>query len=75
MTDAGYGVITFRGDHNWATEFSTYTGDARALSESDKQLVNHSAGNAPYEDEIIRCIIDEIDNGVADRIRDFYRRF
>ena len=65
----------FRGDHNWSTEFSTYTGDARALSESDKQLVNRSAGNAPYEDEIIRCIVDEIDNNIADRIRDFYRRF
>ena len=65
----------FRGDHNWSTEFSTYTGDARALSESDKQLVNRSAGNAPYEDEIIRHIVSEIDNNIADRIRDFYRRF
>ena len=65
----------FRGDHNWATEFASYTGDARALSESDKQLVNRSAGNAPYEDEIIRHIINEIDNNIADRIRDFYRRF
>jgi hypothetical protein len=65
----------FRGDHNWSTEFSTYTGDARALSESDKQLVNRSAANAPYEDEIIRHIVNEIDNNIADRIRDFYRRF
>lgn len=65
----------FRGDHNWATEFSTYTGDARALSESDKQLMNRSPGNPPYEDEIVRYIINEIDNNIAERIRDFYRRF
>lgn len=65
----------FRGDHNWTTEFSSYTGDARALNESDKQLVNHQAENPPYEEEIVRHIVNEIDNNIAGRIRDFYRRF
>ena len=65
----------FRGDHNWTTEFSSYTGDARALSESDKQLVNHPAENPPLEEEIVRHIVNEIDNNIAGRIRDFYRRF
>ncbi len=65
----------FRGDHNWTTEFSSYTGDARALSESDKQLVNRNAANPPYEEEIVRHIVNEIDNNIAGRIRDFYRRF
>ncbi len=65
----------FRGDHNWNSEFSTFNGDARALSESDKQLVNRHAANPPYEEEIVRHIVNEIDNNIAGRIRDFYRRF
>lgn len=64
-----------RGEHNWYTEFSTYTGDERALSESDKQLVNRRPGNPPYEDEIIRTIINNIDNDIAGRLRSFYTRY
>jgi len=64
-----------RGEHNWCTEFSTYTGDERALSESDKQLVNRRADNPPYEGEIFRTIINNIDNDVAGRLRNFYSRF
>jgi hypothetical protein len=65
----------FRGDHHWSTEFASYTGDARALSETDKQLVNRRPENPPYEDEIIRHLMNEIDNNIPGRIRDFYRRF
>jgi hypothetical protein len=64
-----------RGEHNWYTEFSTYTGDERALSDADKQLVNRRPGNAPYQDEIFRTIINNIDNDVVGRLRSFYNRF
>ena len=64
-----------RGDHNWTTEFSTYTGDERALSENDKQLVNRRQENPPQEEEIIRCIIQEINNNLYNHIRDYYNRY
>jgi hypothetical protein len=65
----------FRGDHNWTTEFATYTGDERALSETDKQLINRRPESAPHEDEIMRFIIREINNNLHYRIRDFYNRY
>jgi len=64
-----------RGEHNWCTEFSTYTGDERALSESDKQLVNRRADNPPYEGDIFRTIINNIDNDIAGRLRGFYSSY
>ena len=64
-----------RGEHNWYTEFSTYMGDERALSDGDKQLVNRRPAIAPYEDEIFQTIINNIDNDVAGRLRSFYNRF
>ncbi len=61
--------------HSWSTEFATYTGDARALSESDKQLVNHRQEQAPGEEEIIRCMMDEINNSALYRIKNYFYRF
>jgi tetratricopeptide (TPR) repeat protein len=61
-----------RGNHNWFTEFSTFTGDERALSESDKQLVNRREDHAPRENEIIRCIINEINSNMTGRLRNYF---
>ena len=61
-----------RGDHDWCTEFSTYTGDERALSESDKQLVNRRQDAPPHENEITRCIINEINSNMSGRIRNYF---
>ena len=63
-----------RGNHNWSTEFSTFTGDERALSESDKQLVNLRQDYPPHEDEITRCIINEINSNMSGRIRNYFSR-
>ena len=63
-----------RGNHNWFTEFSTYTGDERALSESDKQLVNRRQDYPPREDEITRCIINEINSNMCGRVRNYFSR-
>jgi tetratricopeptide (TPR) repeat protein len=60
------------GNHNWFTEFSTYTGDERALSESDKQLVNRRQDHPPHEDEIIRCITNEINTNMMSRMRNYF---
>ena len=63
-----------RGNHDWCTEFSTYTGDERALSESDKQLVNRRQDYPPHEDEITRRIINEINSNMSRSIRNYFSR-
>lgn len=65
----------FTANHSWSTEFASYTGDARALSESDKQLINRRQEQAPREEEIIRCLMDEINNNALYRIRNYFNRY
>lgn len=64
-----------RGDHCWTTEFASFTGDERALSESDKNLVNRQRQSPPHEDEIIRHIVNDINNNLLSGIRNYYSRF
>ena len=64
----------YRGNHDWNTEFATYTGDERALSENDRKLIQRREETPPREDEIIRCITDEISNNILSRLRDHYYR-
>ena len=63
------------GSYNWATAFSTYIGDERALSEQDKQLVNQMPPAVPHESEIIRIIKNNINNDLLYRLRNFYSRY
>jgi len=63
------------GSHGWSTEFSTYTGDERALSDDDKKLVSRSRQNPPREDEIIRCIKENIYSDFVHRLRNYYSRY
>lgn len=65
----------FNGNHNWTNEFATYTGDARALSESDKQLMNRRQEYGPSENEIMKCMIDQINNDALYRIKNYFNRF
>lgn len=62
------------GHHDWSTEFATYTGDARALSESDKQLIDRRREFAPTESEITRCLLDQISAEALNRIRNYFNR-
>ncbi len=62
-------------NYSWSTEFATYTGDARALSENDKQLVDRRQEQAPHEEEIIKCLMDEINNNALYRIKNYFSRF
>lgn len=65
----------FRGEHRWDTEFSNFTGDARALGDADKALIDRRPAQQPREEEVIRCIADQLDDDVVWRIRNFYSRF
>lgn len=61
-------------NYQWTTEFANYTGDARALSETDKQLVDRRQEQSPHEEEIIRCMLDEISNNALYRIKNYFNR-
>lgn len=65
----------FSGNHNWSTEFASFKGDERALSETDKQLVNRRQEFAPPESEIMRIMLEQIGNDARYRIANYFNRF
>jgi hypothetical protein len=65
---------TYRGDYNWSAEFSSYTGDARALGDDDKKLCDGREQFPPQESEIIRIIMDEVQSKAECGIKDYFNR-
>lgn len=65
----------FTGQHEWKTEFSTYTGDERALSESDKSQVNKQESYVPAEDQILEELLRQIQQDLSSRLRTHYNRY
>lgn len=65
----------FTGFHNWSTEFSTFTGDARALSDADRQLIDRKKEFAPSDHEVMKCMLDQIMNDAQYRIRNYFNRY
>ena len=67
----------FRGEHTWEVEFATFRGDERALSESDKVLLNNNQNNriTPREEEITEAIMRQIQTEMNYRIRNHYNRY
>jgi len=66
----------FTGQHRWQTEFTTYTGDERALSDNDKALVNkpNNQNNVPREEEIMNELYRQIQNDLSGRLRSYFSR-
>ncbi len=66
----------FRGEHRWETEFATYRGDERALSQNDRNLVNRNRNdyNTPREEDILKEVFRDIQNNMSYRLRDYYSR-
>ncbi|HEX2608024.1 MAG TPA: hypothetical protein VHK91_11615 [Flavisolibacter sp.] len=65
----------FTGQHKWETEFATYTGDERALSESDKTVLNKGEQASPREDQITQELFRQIQNDLSYRLRNYYARY
>lgn len=66
----------FTGQHRWQTQFATYTGDQRALSDSDKALLNQNNNqNAPREDDIMNELYRQIQADLSSRLRNYFSRF
>lgn len=65
---------TYSSAHNWSTRFSQYTGDERALSEEDKQQINRRKEFPPSENDMIKCMVDEIGNNAMYGLRSYFNR-
>lgn len=66
----------FTGQHKWETQFVSYTGDERALSESDKKSLNKTTNsNPPAEDQIMENLLRQIQNDLSYRLRNYYTRY
>lgn len=62
------------GSHDWATQFYTYTGDERALTDEDRRLLRLRAEEAPSEREMIQCILSEMEGKLVGQLRDYFVR-
>jgi hypothetical protein len=66
----------FTGQHKWETQFISYTGDERALSESDKTSLNQTTNsNPPTEDQIMENLMRQIQSDLSYRLRNYYTRY
>lgn len=66
----------FTGQHKWETQFVSYTGDERALSDTDKTSLNqNNNSNPPTEDQIMENLLRQIQNDLSYRLRNYYTRY
>jgi hypothetical protein len=66
----------FTGQHKWETQFVSYTGDERALSDPDKTSLNqNNNSNPPNEDQIMDELLRQIQNDLSYRLRNYYTRY
>ncbi|MFN2456878.1 MAG: hypothetical protein ABR502_01640 [Chitinophagaceae bacterium] len=65
----------FRGEHRWQTEFATYTGDERALSDHDRSLLNSQDHYPPQQDQIVTELLRQLENDLTYRLRNYYSRY
>ena len=66
----------FTGQHKWETQFTNYTGDERALSDTDKTALNQNKNvNAPTEDQIMDELLRQIQSDLSYRLRNYYTRY
>ena len=66
----------FTGEHRWQADLASYTGDERALSEADKNLVNNSGNyNPPTEEKIMEELLRRIQDDLTSRLRSYYTKY
>lgn len=65
----------FTGQHQWQTRFATFTGDQRALSESDWNEVNQQQQQiVPREEEVLEELFRQIEQDLQWRLRNYFSR-
>ncbi|MER3463858.1 MAG: hypothetical protein C4329_05005 [Chitinophagaceae bacterium] len=66
----------FSGEHRWQTQFASYTGDERALTDNDRNLLNNRNNyNVPSEDDVLRNVLQQIQNEMSYRLKNYYSRY
>ncbi|HZF65598.1 MAG TPA: hypothetical protein VEZ55_13985 [Chitinophagaceae bacterium] len=65
----------FKGEHRWQTEFASYTGDERALSDSDKTAINKKDKTPPREDAVAEELLQRLESDITHRLRNYYNRY
>ena len=60
---------------SWSTEFSSYSGDERALSDDDKKMINKNSDIPPREEEVITCLKENIYSDFIKRVRNYYSHY
>ena len=63
-----------KGIHTWEASMASYTGDERALSDSDKQLVNQKEPKIPNEDDIMDAIYRELNRDLLSQVKSYFNR-
>ena len=64
-----------KGEHRWETELATYNGDERALSDSDKNLVNKKEESKPSKSTVVNEVLRQLGNNLASRLHNHYSRY
>jgi hypothetical protein len=64
-----------RSEHQWKVEFASYTGDERALSDSDKTLLTKKDYKTPKEEDITNDLLTKLQNDVVYKLRNYYNRY
>lgn len=59
---------TYQEDYSWTEEYATYTGDSRALSANDWNLVNNNRYNEPRKEDVLNELYRKIYPQVKNRI-------
>lgn len=62
-------------NHAWSTEFASFTGDVRALTEPDLQLTGRRRDIPPSENEIMGYLLDKVSNDATWKIRSQFSRY
>lgn len=63
-------------EQRWQVEFATYTGDERALSEKDKELLNsRNDRRQPRAEDIADDLLRRLENNLSHRLRNYYNRY
>lgn len=65
----------FTGQDRWQAQSITYTGDERALSESDKSLLNRGYVVPPSEEEVLERLFRQINDQLSYRLRNYFNRY
>jgi hypothetical protein len=65
----------FTGQHKWETQFTSYTGDERALSDTDKTALNQKNATPPTDDQVMDELLKQIQSDLSYRLRNYYTRY